>query len=123
VLHIEEELSQPGTDPGEMNRRYLALTLPEDFQKSFRERLRKDTQAVLNSREPYPLSMNACALNRFLTSCLLTLDALEYRRGSIHVERERDGYRVGFDEAPPEERFDQVIVRHGPQPSLAGDLP
>jgi tetratricopeptide (TPR) repeat protein len=125
ILRIEAALDRnPLDDSRELTRRYRALALPDTFTQSLHERLRTDTRAVLNGREPYPLNKNACALNRFLTSCLMKMkvDGLEYRQGAITAKRTGNGYEVTIDDGITEP-FDQVIVRHGPESSLTRDFP
>lgn len=122
ILRIEEDLERDVLGgPKELTRRYQALGMPGMFARKLHERLRTDTYVVLNGREPSPLSQNACALNRFLTACLLE-EGLEYHPGSIVAERAGGGYRVTFDGGTTES-FDQVIVRHGPESSLTRDFP
>ncbi|MHA7629199.1 tetratricopeptide repeat protein [Corallococcus sp. M7] len=122
LLEIEDELQDGHVRADALSQRYRALRVPKALDDWLRERLRPGIQAVLNGQPADPLSGNASILNRFLVSRLFTL-GVRYRPGAISVPLRIDGeYEVGFASASPM-RFDHVILRHGPKPSLELDFP
>jgi tetratricopeptide (TPR) repeat protein len=114
LLKIEDEVTR--LSPYELFKRYQKLRSPT-VDKALLGRLRTETSAVLNSREPFPLSPRACVLNRFLASRLLQHD-VNYRSGDIDVCRtEKGSYLVSFGQGEPEE-VDRLVIRHGPTSAL-----
>ncbi|RKI05256.1 tetratricopeptide repeat protein [Corallococcus sp. AB038B] len=122
LLEIEDELQDGHVRADALSERYHALRVPKALDDWLRERLRPGIEAVLNGQTEDPLSGNASTLNRFLVSRLFTL-GVRYRPGAMSDPIRMGGeYEVGFASASPR-RFDHVILRHGPKPSLEQDFP
>lgn len=81
--------------------------------------LRDDVSVTLNSDAVSPLSPRSSALNRFITFALLEKQALRYQQGKLQVTLNRGKFDVKFGDDSIH-RFDQLIVRHGPQGALPG---
>ena len=121
LLVIEDDVQKKRLTDDEIYERYLALPVPTALDDSLSRYLRKDTEAVLNGLDESPLSARACTLNRFLASRLLHIKGgATYKSGEFKVSRDERGYEVGFSNSNSNrtERFDDIIVRHGPQPAL-----
>ncbi len=97
-----------------------------------KQRLRKDTEVILNGKSPFPLSPNTSLLNSFLVWRLLSID-VRYTNLEIGEVRPRGSetpsqvtsygiqgvatdyeVQVNGDNAPSLV-FDRVILRHGPE--------
>ncbi|WP_158641951.1 FAD-dependent oxidoreductase [Corallococcus sp. AB018] len=118
LVEIEQEALNAREREGEasssrlLTQRYLDLDVPDDFKDAFQKRLRWDTEAVLNGREGWALTLHASILNRFLVSRLLIND-VEYRPGEFAHTRKEDGsYEVRFNSGIPE-HFHRIICRWG----------
>ncbi|EPX57567.1 hypothetical protein D187_004916 [Cystobacter fuscus DSM 2262] len=95
-----------------LTQQYLNLKVPDDFNTAFQKRQRQDTEAVLNGRGDWPLTLNASILNRFLVSRLLR-NGMEYRGGEFkHEKKEGNIYEVRFESGSPD-HFHRIICRWG----------
>ncbi|REG30915.1 FAD dependent oxidoreductase [Archangium gephyra] len=121
LLKLEEEFRKGRLHERDFFKKYKDLPVPKALDERLREDLRGDTAAVLNGRDASPLSARASILNRFLTSRLMRL-GVRYEFGELTVKRVKDAYEVAFldEKKHPKhvEEFDDIIVRHGPQPAL-----
>ncbi|HEX8434616.1 tetratricopeptide repeat protein, partial [Archangium sp.] len=122
LLKLEEEFRKNRLQERDFFKKYKELPVPKELDERFQEDLRRDTTAVLNGRDASPLSARASILNRFLTSRLMRLGGVRYESGEFSVKRVKDAYEIAFlDESKHlkhVEEFDDVIVRHGPQPAI-----
>ncbi|MCY1083714.1 ATP-binding protein [Archangium lansingense] len=123
LLELEEEFRKGRLPERNFFSEYKKLPGCEKLDERLREDLRGDTTAVLNARDAFPLSARASILNRFLTARLMKLGSVRYESGGLSVKRVKDGaYKVAFldEEKHPkhEEEFDDIIVRHGPEPAI-----
>jgi tetratricopeptide (TPR) repeat protein len=115
LLVIDEE-ARVASDPGEhLFERYGALSVPE-VDDALGRRQRTDTTAVLNGRDPLPLTLGASILNRFLASRLLFRFGVEYRAGAIQSRPVEGRYEITFPSGKAE-LFDHVTSRHGTSPA------
>lgn len=93
------------------------------FLSTLRERLRPDTDVVLNGPEPVPFSANSSMLNRLLTIAILDVD-LEHatftpgRLGKVEVSASAGRRRIALSIDDQRFSFDEVIVRHGARASI-----
>ncbi|HEX5750884.1 MAG TPA: tetratricopeptide repeat protein [Archangium sp.] len=124
LLTLEEEFRQERLQERDFFKKYKELPVPKELDERLREDLRGDTTAVLNGRDVFPLSAGASILNRFLTSRLMRLGGVRYESGTLSVKRaeKTESYAASFldENKHPKhvEEFDDIIVRHGPEPAL-----
>ena len=122
LLKLEEEFRKGRLKERDFFKKYKELPVCKELDERLREDLRADTTAVLNGRDTFPLSARASILNRFLSSRLMKLGGVRYESGDFSVERAKDAYKVVFldENKHPKhaEEFDDLIVRHGPEPAL-----
>jgi hypothetical protein len=109
---------------------YKKLPGLDKLAMRLRPRLRKDTRVVLNGNQITPLSRRACILNRFAVFMLLRENHVRFHRGEVQIEIDSNSgvYKVSFQRPgfQPDEHvhfFDEIIVRHGPQPAICALLP
>lgn len=97
---------------------YQNLEHVEWVDKLLQARLRKGGKLVLNGTAPYPLSLNASMLNRFLVSRLLSLRAVDYWPGEIvNITPVEMRFSVKLQGGITGE-FDQIVIRHGTTSAL-----
>ncbi|WP_052518351.1 FAD-dependent oxidoreductase [Archangium violaceum] len=123
LLTLEEEFCKERLQERDFFRKYKELPVPKELDERLREDLRGDTTAVLNGRDAFPLSAGASILNRFLTSRLMRLGGVRYESGTLSVKRveKKGAYEASFlgeNGKSHVEEFDDIIVRHGPEPAL-----
>ncbi|MFY0562306.1 tetratricopeptide repeat protein [Archangium lansingense] len=121
MLKLEDSFLKGQLQERDFFRHYKGLPVPKELDERLRKDLREDTTAVLNGRDEFPLSAGASILNRFLASWLIRQD-VRYESGALAVKRAKDAYEVAFLDANKKkkhvEEFDDIVVRHGPQPAL-----
>jgi tetratricopeptide (TPR) repeat protein len=119
LLAIEEELQDGRVRVDALSVRYANLKVPPALDTTLRERRRQGMQVVLNGMTVDPLSTGASVLNRFLASRLRA----PYRSGKLgKPKRVGAQYEVKIGTRRPE-RFDRLVIRHGPRPTLEQDFP
>lgn len=102
------------------------LAIPRALEERIKLRLRPDTHVTLNSPNPTPLSLRSSILNRFATFLLTEYGDLHYAQGMVQIKPENDEFAATFvrDKGlSHSKKFDEVIVRHGPDPSVNRLLP
>ena len=120
LLKLENKLRDKALSKQELTEQYEALPVPHEFDEGLENMLRPETSAVLNGLDPQPLSARASILNRFLVSRLFQLHkGARYVTGQLEVHEEARGYTVTFSSTGESEHFEDVIVRHGPDPALS----
>jgi hypothetical protein len=82
--------------------------------------LRENIAVTLTGRHPLPFDLTPSPLNRFLVS----LTNARYIPGPLQrvQKADPDGYTVTFPRDRTE-RYDDVVVRHGPEPALQLSFP
>ena len=119
LLDIEQRVRNCPQPDAALTEHYKQLRVPPALDEQLQQRLRKDTRAVLNGREPFPLSPSTSILNRFLVSRLLWgKDGARFVSGPLKVQTEGTGYTVTF-QSGRREHFDRLIIRHGTEPALS----
>jgi Pyridine nucleotide-disulphide oxidoreductase len=107
------------------DQKYQLLDLPVDFIERMGG-LRRYTSVTLNGRAATPLSLNTSILNRLALFALHHDGHLKYLQGELdngattHLGKT---CRVVFVGNPQIHDFDEVVVRHGPDPELKGCFP
>lgn len=131
-FHLEKSLSEllnlrHGSGPCEFNRDSLARGV-KHIDARLSRRLRDDTEVVLNAKDPTPLTCDASLLHTFLTWRLLAM-GVRYVQGTLSSKLGSDGDRIYLLTTgnPPKEtlvddRFDEVISRHGAEDVLRHQL-
>jgi hypothetical protein len=106
---------------------YSGLTIPKTLRQSLTARLRQDTQVMLNGPDHNPMSPRASILNRFAVFLLLEQGKLTYQEGRItKVAMVNATYRVNLMKTDGRSivlEFDDIVVRHGPEPIIGQLLP
>jgi hypothetical protein len=137
LLDIEGRLSMQRRADAELflMDEYSRLRVPQSVSERLQQRLRTDTNVVLNGSAPNPLNPRASIMHRFLIFLLLEICAIQkrqtltYVRGRVQepVSRADDRWQVLIHRPEAGEpavfEFDSVIVRHGPEPSVTALLP
>jgi CHASE2 domain-containing sensor protein len=100
----------------ELNQEYRRLAATLGKQRPFE--LRGDTEVVLTGLETYPLDLRSSPINRFLVA----LTDYQYVPGPYEVIPDSGQFRVTFNDGRAD-RFDQIILRHGPEPALQKYFP
>lgn len=130
LLQIEQQVcdqARPGRWLiGQYSNIYSDYTfVRETLMQRVKERRRPDTNVYLNVTSLDNLySLNACALNRFLLSCMIKAGQVKLVTGKINpadITRQEDGrftipQTSSQGETPAS--FDNIILRHGPVPAL-----
>ena len=121
LLRLEESFHKGQLQERDFFKHYKGLPVPQKLDEQLRKDLREDTTAVLNGRNEFPLGARASILNRFLASRLIRL-GVRYESGEFSVKRVKEAYEVTFLDANKQkkhaEEFDDLIIRHGPEPAL-----
>ena len=121
LLRLEESFHKGQLQERDFFKHYKGLPVSKELDEQLRKDLREDTTAVLNGRGEFPLSARASILNRFLASRLIRL-GVRYESGELSVKRVKEAYAVTFLDANKKkkhaEEFDDLIIRHGPEPAL-----
>ncbi len=128
LMEIEEEAHVLATRQSDVSaflfEKYRQLNLSE-LLKEHEPRMRTDTIVHLHDRSSLtPLTLGASRLNRLMTFILVHYRGMKYHRGDVdweQVEWEKGrGFRVAFKDGEriSTEYFDEIIVRHGPEPSI-----
>jgi hypothetical protein len=93
--------------------------------KEHEPRMRKDTVVHLHDRSSLtPLTLGASRLNRLMTFILVHYRGMKFHRGEVDWEQvaweKGRGFRVAFKDGERihTEYFDEIIVRHGPEPAI-----
>jgi thioredoxin reductase len=121
LIRIEEAaLRLPGGESSDfLAKEYANLNLPLLFEERFLSVVRNDINVTLNGQALTPLTRNSSILHRFTTFLLWKYKRLEYVSGKLlSVAADPDGYNVNLqfkDGSCEVRRFDQVVVRHGPE--------
>jgi hypothetical protein len=105
---------------------YKLLPVSENLKDSIKQKIRTDTKVSLNSSLPTPLSGVSSILNRFAIYLLSELGELTYIPGKItSVVSTGTAFNVVFSDNGRilTEMFDDVIVRHGPEPVIQDLVP
>ena len=109
-----------------LHREYSRLEVPGGVDELIISRLRKDTQVTFNFPE-WPFSIFSSVLNRFLVSRLLQLDdRLDTLLGKITGSEGHEPnitVKVTGATGAYSVKYDRIVVRHGPDSSLANDFP
>ncbi|HZF52193.1 MAG TPA: FAD-dependent oxidoreductase [Polyangiaceae bacterium] len=132
LLQIDQEAHEErkaGKDPApHLNASYREIDVPAAVDRALLARARKDTTAMLNGDGAYPLRLESAILSRLLASRLLFSPTLEkkakvvqYHPGRIKPEQRADGLYVKFSDNYAS-TFDEIVARHGPEPSFAQDF-
>jgi len=130
LLQIDKELTLETDDHITSQKLYKEykdrLGIPPSLKERIKLRLRLDTDVTLNSPNPTPLSLRSSILNRFATFLLTEHGDLHYEQGMVQIKTENDEFAATFvrDKGLSRSKeFDEVIVRHGPNPSVNRLLP
>ena len=111
----------------ELNKQYAELAVPESVDRELEAGLRRDVKVTLNGSGPSPATIGASTLNRFIVFLLWKAKRLRYQRGLVReVAGTPDKYRVNFrlpDGRGVVRSYHDVIVRHGPEPSITRLIP
>jgi tetratricopeptide (TPR) repeat protein len=121
LLALEEAVRDGRLPPERIYEKYSELEVPPSLDGQLRQTLRGDTSAVLNGLGSSPLDARSCVLNRFLASRLLRL-GVPYKEGAFQATPVPGGFSVTFPESTAPEHFDEIVIRHGPQPAV-GQFP
>jgi Alanine dehydrogenase/PNT, C-terminal domain len=103
---------------------YEKLVVPAEVDAAFT--LRPDTTAALCSKDGNPYTLGASILNRFLVSRLINRAGVRVLRGDINKktvkpQKKGGGFEVKFANGASE-KFDHLVIRHGPTPALKRDF-
>ena len=102
---------------------YQELKDVEWVDALLRDRLKKSGVVRLNGLDPFPLSLDASVLNRFLASRLLALRAADYWQGEISNIERVDGHFQVTLETGRTDAFDKLVIRHGTNSALQASFP
>lgn len=126
LLKIEEKIksrSSTTTDTSTMIfDHYDNLNISNAVLKNLKELIRTDTEVTLNGTEISRYSKDASILNRFTIYLLSKCGALRYECGRVeNITRSGTQYTVQLrrtDNTLIDLEYDDVVVRHGPNPVL-----
>ena len=96
LLAIEARVRNGKLGDAELNEQYKQLPGAPAFIEHLQRRLRRDTKAVLNGLDPYPLNARASILNRFLVYASRSKGGARYVSGPIQVQPDGSRYAVTF---------------------------
>src|SRR5688572_6648138 len=106
---------------------YGELPLHESVFERFRSWQRLDTDVVLNGPQQTPVTIQASILHRYIIFLLWSHLLLTYKQGKvIHISGNRGSYAVSFENPDGSNvisTFEDVIVRHGPEPVVQKLIP
>jgi hypothetical protein len=121
---VEARLTgSPDNDARVLLDAYSALDVPQALID--RIELRADTTAVLHGRYIGPFDARAALVHRALLLLLWRAHAFEYHSEALTPDAVTGSAREYVVRLPPDDGrpFDEVIIRHGPNASLARDFP
>jgi Pyridine nucleotide-disulphide oxidoreductase len=129
LLRIEDQARSLGGPEASvfLAERYAAMSIPKSLEDRFRATVRGDYHVTLNGPAPTALTLGASILHRFITFLLCKFHEVTYLQGSLlSVARAPDGYDVNI--ATPDgnarvRRYENVVVRHGPEPIVQKLIP
>jgi hypothetical protein len=120
LLEIENEAWRQ-SNPNWIYQQYQSLNIPPELDVYIKDRLRHDTEAVLNGHSSTPLILQSCILNRLLVSRLLAYDTkyIPSRLSTVEKVNSENLSFVAEFENGNQEYFDEIIIRHGTKPALS----
>jgi HAD superfamily phosphoserine phosphatase-like hydrolase len=124
LLKQEEQFRSDG-DGHKLSKFYQNLSAPH-VEQLLRASRRTDTRVYLTGHSLWDVyGSRSSILNRFIVSQLAKAGAWDWLQGPINVlDRSGNKYNVRFKkEGTRTRRYDILVVRHGPKPSLEEDFP
>lgn len=124
ITQIESDpKAQDSTNPEYLSAAYKSLKVPFVIDK-LKARLRLDTAVTLNAPSPDYFTTGSSVLNRFLLAQLRHAGAFRFLPGTVLPSTAKDGNEVRVDfEDGTVERFDRVVLRHGPKSAIKKYFP
>ncbi|WGQ08950.1 FAD-dependent oxidoreductase [Pedobacter gandavensis] len=121
LIEIEGRIPSIMTDKSRfINDEYKSLNIPPEILKKLKRRVRNDTKVKLVGNSLTPFLPNASILNRFAVFLLSKIGKVHYEPGEvISAEANGNNYTIHLkknDTNTVKKDFDQVILRHGPNP-------
>lgn len=117
IKELDRIHSNPHATESSISEEYANLTV-EEWKNELQQRRRKNGPRVYWAAQSEYYAPGASVLNRLIAAQLRQAGAFEYRLGPTKkVKRTPKGdFEVFFNDGK-KERFDRVILRHGPSPS------
>lgn len=104
-------------------RRYTGLNIPPELEQYVRDKKRVDTEVFLNANAKHPYSLDSAIINRFAYLLVEKYAGVKFIQGKLEkVTREAGKYCATVRYANHHkgvQKFDEVILRHGPERNLA----
>lgn len=108
-------------------REYETVPVPATLTQALTKNLHDDTQVWLNGPTTLPFTSRSSPFNRLLVYLLMKSGHLYYEEGKIEASSSNDdALRITFNKRngrKREQEFDEVVIRHGPNPVIVDLLP